>query len=150
MTSCTGGNRIGRIDYPPLFIDTSAWIALNQKKDSHHERAKTFVETNKGGDVAYGPIHTSEMVLQETYTFLLYNYNHGAAKEIVEKILRSNVIIHPFNSQDFSGIWNRITERKSMLSFVDWSIVALMERYSIGHIFTFDGDFTRLGFMKVP
>lgn len=141
---------MARAVYPPLFIDTSAWVALNEKKDSHHEKAKAFVELNRRGEMVFGPTHTSALVLQETYTFLHYNYNYRAAVDIVESIMRSNVIIHPFNSLDFTGIWHRVTERKMGLSFVDWSIVALMEQYSIEHIFTFDGDFSPVGLVKVP
>ncbi len=73
-------------NYHPLFIDTSAWIALNEKKDPHDERAKKFAEKNKRNVVLFGATHTSEMVPQETYSFLLYNYNHEAAVYIVDRI----------------------------------------------------------------
>lgn len=141
---------MGSTRYPPLFIDTSAWVALNEKKDAHHEKARSFVEMNNKGELKFGPLHTSDLVLQETYTFLLYNYNYGAAMDIVGKILESNVIVHPFASLNFLEIWGNVHERKTKLSFVDWSIVTHMKKYGINHIFTFDGDFSRLGYEKVP
>lgn len=141
---------MGLKKYPPLFIDTSAWIALNEKKDSHHKKARVFVKENKSGELNFGQIHTSEMILQETYTFLLYNYNYRAATEIVGGILESNVIIHPLGSLTFQEIWKSVSERKNGLSFVDWSTVWYMEKYGIDHIFTFDGDFPRVGYIKVP
>ena len=137
-------------NYPTLFVDTSAWIALNEKKDSHHKAARNFVERNKNGEFDFGSLHTSDMILQETYTFLLYNYNHNAAVDIVESILDSEVIIHPFRSVDFKDIWTRVKKEKNKLSFVDWSTVSYMEDYGIRYVFTFDGDFDKLGYNVMP
>lgn len=136
--------------YPSLFIDTGAWIALNEKEDTHHKEARSFVRRNKKGDLNFGPIHTSEMILQETYTFLLYNYNQEAAVDIIESILDSNVILHPFHNLDFKEIWDMITYEKSNLSFVDWSTVAIIKEYDIGHLFTFDKDFKRFDLEVLP
>ena len=94
--------------YPSIFIDTSAWVALNEKKDIYHVKAKSFVEKIKKGELYFGPVHTSELVLQETYTFLLYNYNYRAAVDVVGRIYQSNIIIHPFNSVQFDEIWKKI------------------------------------------
>ncbi|MFW5904489.1 MAG: type II toxin-antitoxin system VapC family toxin [Candidatus Saliniplasma sp.] len=137
-------------DFPSLFIDTSAWVALNEKKDSHHQHAQSFIEKNRDDHFNFGQVHTSEMVLQETYTFLRYNYNYEAAVEIVGKIKDSNIIIHPFNSMDFKEIWGRIVEKENELSFVDWSTSVYMDKYDIRYIFTFDYDFKKLGFKVLP
>lgn len=137
-------------NYPSIFVDTSAWIALNEKKDAHHKDAKRFAESNRKEDLNFGPIHTSEMILQETYTFLRYNYNYDAAVDIVEKISDSKVIIHPFNSLEFEEIWKRIKNEKNQLSFVDWSTVRYMDDYDIQHVFTFDGDFEEMGYKVLP
>lgn len=136
--------------YPSLFIDTGAWIALNEKEDMHHKEARSFVSRNKEGDLNFGPIHTSDMILQETYTFLLYNYNQEAAIDIVERILDSNVIIHPFNNLDFRDIWAMIADERSELSFVDWSTVGFMGEYDIKHLFTFDKDFEGFDLEVLP
>ena len=145
-----GRHSMGRTKYPPLFIDTSAWVALNEKKDAHHEKARSFIEMNNKGELKFGPLHTSDLVLQETYTFFLYNYHYEAAVDVVGKILESNVIVHPFASSNSHEIWDNTLERKTKLSFVDWSIVAYMKRYGIKHIFTFDGEFSKLGYERVP
>ncbi|MFW5928636.1 MAG: type II toxin-antitoxin system VapC family toxin [Thermoplasmatota archaeon] len=137
-------------DYPSIFVDTSAWIALNEKRDSHHNSARSFVEKNKKNEYNFGSLHTSEMVLQKTYTFLRYNYNYDAAVEIVDRILDSNVIIHPFRSIDFKDIWKRVKNKENKLSFVDWTSVQYMDNYGIKHIFSFDGDFNKLGYTMMP
>lgn len=137
-------------DYPSIFIDTSAWIALNEKKEKHYEEAKSFVDRNKKKEFSFGSIHTSEMILQETYTFLRYNYNYDAALDIVERVLKSNIIIHPFSSLNFEEVWNRLKREENKLSFVDWSTVVRMEDYDIKHVFSFDGDFKKLGYIVMP
>ena len=136
--------------YPSIFIDTSAWVALNEKKDAYHHEARSFIEKIKKGEFNFGLIHTSDLILQETYTYLLYNYNYIAAVDIVNRILQSNIIIHPFNSLQFDEIWKKIEHDKKKFSFVDWSTVMYMEKYNIKHIFTFDSAFLSVGFEKYP
>jgi len=136
--------------YPSIFIDTSAWVALNEKNDSYHKDAKSFIEKIKKGELNFGLIHSSDLILHETYTYLLYNYNYMAAVDIVNKILQSNIIIHPFNSLQFDEVWKKIEHDKSELSFVDRSTIMYMEKYDIKHIFTFDSDFLSVGFEKYP
>ena len=136
--------------YPSIFIDTGAWVALNEKKDSYHTKATLFIEKIKDGDFNFGPTHTSDFVLQETYTYLLYNYNYKAAVDIVNKIHRSNVIIHPFNSMQFDRVWEKIENEKKGLSFIDWTSIILMKKYNIEHIFSFDSDFSKFGFERYP
>ncbi len=137
-------------DFPPIFIDTGAWIAMNEKKDSNHKKAKSFAEKNRKRELNFGPIHTSALVLQETYTFLRYNYNYRAAIEIVDKVLKSKIIIHPFSSSKFEEIWKHIKKEDNTLSFVDWSTVRYMKEYGVQHIFTFDSDFENRGFKVLP
>ena len=136
--------------YPSIFVDTSAWVALNEKKDTYHKKAKSFLEKIKKGELSFGPIHTSDFVLQETYTYLLYNYNYRAAVDIINRIHQSNVIIHPFNSLQFDNVWVKIESEERELSFVDWSTNMYMEKYNIRHIFSFDSDFSKLGFQRYP
>jgi predicted nucleic acid-binding protein len=136
--------------YPSIFIDTSAWVALNEKKDTYHKKAKLFIEKIKDSELNFGPIHTSDFVLQETFTYLLYNYNYKAAIDIVNRIQQSNVIIHPFNSLQFNMVWMKIEFEENDLSFVDWTTIIYMEKYNIKHIFSFDSDFSKFGFQRYP
>lgn len=89
-------------------------------------------------------------LLQETYTFLRYNCSYRDAIEIVDKILKSKIIIHPFSSSKFEEIWKQIKKEVNTLSFVDWSTVRYMKEYDVQHIFTFDRDFEDLGFKVLP
>ena len=136
--------------HPSIFIDTSAWVALNERRDTYYEKAKLFVEKIKKGELIFGPIHTSDFILKETYTYLLYNYNYTVAVDIINKIYRSNVIIHPFNSLQFDEVWKKIKTEERKLSFVDWTTVMYMEKYNILHVFSFDSDFSKVGFQRLP
>ncbi len=130
-----------------IFIDTGAWVALNEKRDKHHDRAVSFIKRIRNGDLNFGHIHTSDFIIQETYTYLLHNYSYRAAVDIVNRIRDSNIIIHPFNLR-FEQVWDRIEESEA--SFVDWTSICYMEKYGISHIFTFDSDFSRSGIRIHP
>jgi len=132
-----------------LFVDTGAWIALNMERDHLRSRAREFItEATSGG--GYGNFHTSEFILQETYTYVLYRYGQTKALELLQRIAASEVIVHPFGTLEFTDVIDGMSREPTKLSFVDWTSVLLMERYSIKHIFSFDSDFDTLGFERVP
>ena len=136
--------------FPSIFIDTSAWVALNEKQNGYHKRAKNFIQKVKEGKYNFRPVHTSEFILQETYSYLNYNYNFNAAVDIINRIRNSNVIIHPFSSVQFDNIWKKIKETKNGFSFVDWTTIVYMDRYDIQHIFSFGSDFSKFGLKRYP
>ncbi|MEK7289165.1 MAG: PIN domain-containing protein, partial [Planctomycetota bacterium] len=76
-----------------VFIDTSAWVALENKKDTHYEDAITFKYeiTNK----RYR-LYTSNFVLDETYTLLLANVGYEKTVEFSKRIrvLRNKGLLH--------------------------------------------------------
>lgn len=55
----------------PLFVDTNAFVAVFDENDDHHEATNAVLEGVRDGDLAYGPIFTSQHVLAETATVLL-------------------------------------------------------------------------------
>ena len=76
-----------------VFIDTSAWVALENKKDTYYEDAITFKYeiTNK----RYR-LYTSNFVLDETYILLLANVGYEKTVEFSKRIrvLRNEGILH--------------------------------------------------------
>lgn len=136
--------------FPSIFIVASACVALNEEKDSYHKKAKTFIRKIKDGEYNFVPIHTSEFILLETYTYLNYNYNYRAEVDIVDRIKDSNLIIHPFSSIQFDDIWKNIKDPENELSFVDGTTVRYMEKYDIHHIFSFDSDFSKFNLLRYP
>jgi predicted nucleic acid-binding protein len=67
-----------------IFIDTSAWVALENKKDIHYKEAIIFKDEIK--DKRYR-LYTSNFVLDETYTLLLANVGYEKTVESAKRAI---------------------------------------------------------------
>jgi predicted nucleic acid-binding protein len=66
-----------------IFIDTSAWLALEDKKDTNHDVSIHFRKTiYEHRDQLF----TTNYILDETYTIMLLNIGYLATEKFVEKI----------------------------------------------------------------
>ncbi len=76
-----------------IFIDTSAWVALENKKDIHYKEAINFKDEIKN---RHYRIYTSNFVLDETYTLLLANIGYKKTVEFIKRIkfLREKGLLH--------------------------------------------------------
>lgn len=136
-----------------VFIDTSAWVALENKKDTHYEDAITFKYeiTNK----RYR-LYTSNFVLDETYTLLLANVGYEKTVEFSKRIrvLRNKGLLHVISiAEDIEDAAWLIFERYNkdkFWSFTDCTSKAIMEILDIKEGFSFDKDFEQMGFLKRP
>lgn len=59
-----------------LFVDTSAWFALNDRRDRHHAEATRFLESFKSEPVLFS---TTDYIVDETVTLLRYKISHREA-----------------------------------------------------------------------
>ena len=135
-----------------LFIDTGAWVALNNKKDKHHKDA---VKANKDFlDGGYFYV-TNDYVLDETYTLLRLDVGHKRAVEFGCEIkeLQKNKKIYVFhvNQVALDKAWE-IFEKYSDkdFSFTDCTSFAVMEMLKINKAFSFDRHFEQYGFIRFP
>jgi len=135
-----------------LFIDTGAWIALNDKKDEHHQDA---VKANK--DFLDGGYYyvTSDYILDETYTLLRLDVGHKRAvefgREIKELQRKKKINVVYVNQAILDKAWE-IFEKYSdkEFSFTDCSSFAVMEMLKINKAFSFDKHFDQYGFIRLP
>ena len=76
-----------------IFIDTSAWVALENRRDIHYEQAIAFRDEIRNKRYR---LYTSNFVLDETYTLLLANVGYGRTIESAKKIkvLRDKGLLH--------------------------------------------------------
>jgi len=135
-----------------LFIDTGAWVALNNKKDKYHQDA---VKANRDFlDGGYFYI-TSDYVLDETYTLIRLDVGHKRTVEFGYEIndLRKKKKINVFhvNQVILDKAWN-IFEKYSDkdFSFTDCSSFAVMEMLKINEAFSFDKHFDQYGLIRLP
>jgi len=135
-----------------LFIDTGAWIALNNTKDIHH---KTAVKANREFlDSGYLYV-TSDYVLDETYTLLRSDVGHNRAVKFGNEMSalhkRGKITIFHINQVVLEKAWG-IFEKYSDkdFSFTDCTSFIVMELLSINEAFSFDKHFDQYGFIRLP
>ena len=133
-----------------IFIDTSAWYAVEVEDDTNHEASRKFLSGISSGK--YGISITTDFVLDETLTLLRSRRNLASAMAFMEKIRKSKSIrVFWIDESLFAkaeGIFRK-SERTSW-SFTDCTSFALMRELSISDGFTFDRHFKEAGFNALP
>jgi hypothetical protein len=129
-----------------VFVDTSAWYALVNRKDPDHERTRAVVEESAG------LLLTSSFVLDETVTLCLRRLGHAAAVQ-VGTALRDphSVQLVRATAADETQAWDLFRSRTDkQYSFTDCVSFALMRRLGVTTAAALDDDFRREGLEVVP
>lgn len=131
-----------------FFIDTSAFVALNDRSDRYHEKAREFILRFSAAD----ELITSNYIVDETITHLRRSIGVKATIEFAEAILSGQgyqiIYIDQEMEQAAFGIFRRYFD--NVLSFTDCTSFALMKRMGLNKAFAFDEDFLVAGFEVVP
>ncbi|HKJ82176.1 MAG TPA: type II toxin-antitoxin system VapC family toxin [Ignavibacteriaceae bacterium] len=136
-----------------IFIDTSAWVALEDKKDIHHDAALKF---NIKIAAARNRLITTNYVLDETYTLLLLDIGYVNTirfKDKLDDLINRNLIVVFHISSEIEKIaWNTFEQfnKDKYWSFTDCTSKVVMENYSIKESFSFDKHFEQMGFIRKP
>lgn len=123
-----------------IFVDTVTWIALFDADLASplSEAARTYLETIEE------PLVTSDLVIAETHKWLVY---HGksqaratmAIQSLVEQSACKILDIETADRREAYLIHRRYSDQ--LLSFTTAMSVALMRRYQVGKIFSFNKHF---------
>lgn len=129
-----------------IFVDTSAWYAIEVEDDINHERSRKFLAGIALGK--YGIAITTDYVLDETLTLLRSRRDLTVATVFIEKIRRSKSIRVFWIDE---GLFEKaeVIFRKSgrmSWSFTDSTSFALMRELSISDAFAYDKHFKEAGF----
>lgn len=128
-----------------IFVDTSAFIALFDKKDNYHRKAAVYLENL---DPGVAQLHTSNYIIDETITRIRMLNGHHPALEFANNFFRSKIFHYHYIDQESEKnafeLFKKYSDKE--LSFTDCTSFALMRQLGIKKAFAFDEDFINVGF----
>jgi predicted nucleic acid-binding protein len=132
-----------------VFVDTSAWFAVQVTDDAHHDAASRTLPLVVESCQA---LVTTNLIVGETYTLLRVTKGYREARRFLDRLGQSRrleraVITEHLERQAYE-ILHRYAEHA--FSFVDATSFALMRMQRIQHAFAFDVHFRTAGFLRVP
>lgn len=136
-----------------IFVDTSAWIALFNLKDKHHKIAIEYFLTRRNNNIGF---ITSNFILDETLTWLLYDIGYAAAIDFyteLSKLIQSEIVkLERISEKIESQAWKVFKQYNvdKSWSYTDCTSKMVMEILSSVEVFAFDSDFDQMGFIRVP
>jgi uncharacterized protein len=136
-----------------IFVDTSAWDAIEDNGDRYHAVALRFKEELVQQRVR---LYVTNFILDECYTLLLRNIGYTrtvAFKRAVDLTSTGGilVIIQVSNEIEHAAweVFERFNQDKEW-SFTDCTSKVVMENLGIQHVFAFDHHFDQMGFLRLP
>jgi len=127
-----------------IFIDTSAFLAIENRRDAYHKQALAYRDTVlQSGQI----LITTDYVLDESYTIIRIRAGHTIAVQFGEDIRSSRVVqIEYMTSELLENAWRIFKSfADKEFSFTDCTSFALMEHLNIDTAFTFDDHFRQYG-----
>lgn len=136
-----------------IFVDSSFWIASAVKTDHFHKQAIElltipFQENNL--------FSTSDFVLDETLTRLKRKVGARAANKFYQlvqnKEKKRQLYVYRLTKTLFHKAYVIFNEHPTLksFSFTDATIIAIMKKYNIDTLLTFDADFRKVGIKILP
>ncbi len=129
-----------------IFVDTSYWVALRNRRDANHDRAKALLKRR-----AHATFVTSNQVRGETWTYLRRRAGHGSATAFLDALEQSPrvEVIFIDQAQETEALrWLRRHDEREY-SFVDVTSFLLMRALKVREALAFDGDFSAAGFVEL-
>jgi len=129
-----------------VFVDTSAWYALADRKDPDHASAAQALGRWSGRLV------TSNFVLDESATLIRFRLGLAAARTFGETLLDGSAArLVSITRRDERRAWEIFTGfRDQSFSYTDCTSFALMERLKLEAAVALDQDFRAFGVECLP
>jgi predicted nucleic acid-binding protein len=138
-----------------IFVDSWAWIALADKSDTYHRKAKAQHKKLVRARQRYV---TTDYVLSETISYLYDALKPAQAQGFINTVLANidtgtYLLVH-VSPKQFRDAWQlrQKYEDKPDISFVDFTSMVVMQDLKITDVFTGDSHFRQvnLGFQLHP
>lgn len=133
-----------------IFVDTSAWYALEVEDDTCHIPARRFLQTLRGR--RYESLVTTDYVLDETMTLLWLRQGSITALSFLDMIRQSKSIHMIWIDEPiFWKAADFMRERRDKRwSFTDFTSFLVMKQMATINAFGFDKNFEQAGFTLLP
>ena len=130
-----------------VFVDTSALVALFDRKDDNHQKAKTVLEKITGDRI---PMLITDYIFDECITTVQSVAGHHTAMIVGEFILGSKIIeIVWLDKQTKVKAWEHFKKHSDKIfSFTDCTSFVLMKELRVDKYFSFDSDVKQAGFVE--
>ncbi len=129
-----------------IFVDTSFWVALKNRRDTLHDEAVARLRAH-----GHGLLATSNHVQGETWNLIQSRCDHRTAVEFLDELTGSARVV-VFRASDEheeqAWAWLRVHDERRY-SFVDATSFAVMKSLRIRDALAFDGDFAAAGFNEL-
>ncbi len=135
-----------------LFVDTGPLVARTYRPDPRHrESVETFRRISER-TVPYRLLFTSNYVVDETLTRLLYEAGHPASVQGLRLLRGSTVLrivrVTEDDERRADEVFAKYADQR--ISYTDCTSKVVMERLGIDTAFSFDRDFETMGFTRIP
>ena len=133
-----------------IFIDTGAFLALEDESDKHHDDAIRFRDRDLL--VRDYRLITTSYVLDETLTLVRRRLGIYPSIDLSKKMRRSQIVKVVYISKEAEEKALDLFEKydDKSFSFTDCVSFVIMKELSIEEAFTFDDHFSQMGFVKRP
>ena len=129
-----------------IFVDTSFWAALRNRRDPHHAEALRLLERHANQGLV-----TSNQVRGESWTYLRRRAGHASAVDFLDALDRTPrlrlVFVDEALEREALRWLRRHDERE--YSFVDATSFAAMRSMRLREALAFDDDFAAAGFVEL-
>ena len=132
-----------------LFVDTSAWFALNSRRDQFHRRSLSLARRFRIEPVA---LYLTDYILDETVTLLRLKVSHSQAVAFLDLVKKSPQVVlghvSPEMLESAEKLFRR--HRDKRWSFTDCVSFVYMDKLGLEEAFSFDDNFQQYGKRMAP
>ena len=130
-----------------IFVDTSAWFALVDKRDDKHPLAHQFLTQEK----SYGCV-TTNYIIDETLTLTSKKMGREEAFKIGQKLYAGQLaqVVQVTEDLQLKALDLIRQYHDKFFSFTDCTSFLVMKHLSIRKALSFDSDFKKAGFISLP
>lgn len=132
-----------------VFVDTSAFIALEDREDVHHREAFDYRDEVKANRIR---LVTTNFIMDEALTWLRMGLSLGNAIAFRERVVSSAVIsVERVTSGIEEEAWDIFCRyQDKSFSYTDCTSFAAMAHLGLDTAFAFDRHFEQFGYTRVP